>query len=94
MIVFCNDNRNKLDVESKIPPEPVTESNIYYITSSDHQESRTSHKNISAITFSDASPKNHRRKNAVQIATLQGLNAMIDLYERKEPEIFRKGQAN
>ena len=43
--------------------------------------------------------KNKRRKNpilnaALQVAATQGLNAMIDLYERVEPEILRKGQGN
>lgn len=40
---------------------------------------------------------NKRRKNsaiseAIKLASLQGFNAMIDLYDRKEPEILRKGQ--
>lgn len=30
-------------------------------------------------------------RNAVQLAALEGLNAMIKLYEVKEPEILRKG---
>lgn len=85
-------------------PEPLTESDIYYISSMDsnyeEQEARTNRKNISAIAKGDAAPsrvKNKKRKNstlneAVQVASLQGFNAMIDLYERKEPEILRKGQ--
>lgn len=41
--------------------------------------------------------KNQKRKNAaiseaVKLASIQGFNAMIDLYDRKEPEILRKGQ--
>jgi hypothetical protein len=42
--------------------------------------------------------KNHkRRKNsaisdAIKLASIQGFNAMIDLYDRREPEILRKGQ--
>lgn len=39
-----------------------------------------------------------RRKNsaiseAIKLASIQGFNAMIDLYDRKEPEILRKGQS-
>jgi hypothetical protein len=41
--------------------------------------------------------KNQKRKNsaiseAIKLASIQGFNAMIDLYDRKEPEILRKGQ--
>jgi hypothetical protein len=71
-------------------------------------ESRHSNKNISAIPDNGEDikgfklknkNKNKRRKNpilnaAVQVAATQGLNAMIDLYERVEPEILRKGQGN
>lgn len=52
-------------------------------------------KNISAI---DAVPrlknrgKNSTLREALRLASLQGLDAMIDLYEREEPEILKKGQ--
>lgn len=83
-------------------PEPLTESKIIYINSTlGVPEARTSLKNVSAISVKDATTartKNTKRKNstlneAIQVASLQGLNAMIDLYERKEPEILRKGQS-
>lgn len=77
-------------------PEPMSESNIYYINSLDDQDARTSVKNMSALRAVPSGTKN-RKKNttfneAVRVASLQGFNAMIDLYERKEPEILRKGQ--
>lgn len=86
------------------------DSDIYYIKPLDVDllESRHSNKNISAIPENEEDikgvglknkNKNKRRKNpilnaAVQVAATQGLNAMIDLYERLEPEILRKGQGN
>lgn len=86
------------------------DSDIYYIKplNVDLLESRHSNKNISAISDNGEDikgvglknkNKNKRRKNpilnaAVQVAATQGLNAMIDLYERVEPEILRKGQGN
>lgn len=81
-------------VETTDLPSPITASNIYYITRID-QEARMSLKNISAID--EASRLKNRGKNstlreALRVASLQGLDAMIDLYERKEPEILRKGQ--
>lgn len=72
-------------------------------------ESRQANKNISAIASdsdeaSESDTKGStklikRRKNsalnaALQKAAVQGLNAMLDLYERVEPEIIRKGQSN
>lgn len=94
-------------VETTELPEPITESKVFYISTlsvdlqSHDQEARTNRKNISAIVKGNASLtklKNKRRKNstlneAIQLASVQGLNAMIDLYERKEPEILRKGQS-
>lgn len=86
------------------------DSDIYYIKplNVDLLESRHSNKNISAISDNGEDikgvglknkNKNKRRKNpilnaALQVAATQGLNAMIDLYERVEPEILRKGQGN
>lgn len=85
-------NNNKFEAAEL--PEPSAESDIYYISVLEDQEARTSRNNVSAF---DARLKNKKRKNsllsaAVEAASLQGLNAMIDLYERKEPEILRKGQ--
>lgn len=81
-------------------PEPLDDSSVYYVGQFDDQEARVSRKNVTAaIQKGDAArTKNQKRKNstlsaAIQAASLQGLNAMIDLYERKEPEILRKGQA-
>jgi hypothetical protein len=87
-------------VETTDLPEPIrSESNVYYIAPLlEDQEARTSQTNISAIAVGKGEKlKNKRRKNstlneAIQLASLQGFNAMIDLYERKEPEILRKGQ--
>jgi hypothetical protein len=94
-VVGVNDSAETTDL-----PEPLTESNIYFVGPVDDQEERVSRKNItSAIGQGDAvRTKNQKRKNstfyeAIRVASLQGLNAMIDLYERKEPEILRKGQA-
>jgi len=80
----------------------VPESNIYYISpleAFDDQEARRTNKNISAIADDGGAlkNKNKKRKNsalneAVQVASLQGLAAMVDLYERQEPEILRKGR--
>lgn len=100
-------NESSEAIETTELPEPISESNVYYISTlpdysqSEDQEARTNRKNISAIVHGNASPaklKNKRRKNstlneAIQLASVQGLNAMIDLYERKEPEILRKGQS-
>lgn len=96
VIISCNENRQKRVFETTELPEPVIESNIYWISSMDHQESRTNDKPISAITLANvAKLKNERgRNNAIQIAAQQGLNSVMDLYLRKEPEILRKGQTN
>lgn len=88
-------------VETQELPEPIRDSSIYFISLIDDQEARTNRNNISAVELNSAAPsrlKNHRRKNstlgeAIRIASIQGLNAMIDLYERKEPEMLRKGQS-
>jgi hypothetical protein len=93
-------NESDAAIETTELPEPLTESSVYYVGQIDDQEARTSGRNITAaIGKGDAArTKNQKRKNstlneAIQVASLQGLNAMIDLYERKEPEILRKGQA-
>lgn len=82
-------------VETTDLPSPIMASNIYYISRLD-QEARMALKNISAI---DEAPRlKNRGKNAttfreaLRAASIQGFDAMIDLYERKEPEILRKGQ--
>ena len=90
ILVLGNDNQDEMTIKT---PEPKAEvkSNVYWIHPMNHQESRMSHTNI---TLADSTPtvfKNLRRKNAIQIAAFQGLHAMMDLYERKEPEILRKG---
>ena len=96
------DTMTQSELETTELPEPLTESSIYYISQLDaqhfdDQEARTSRKNISAAVADATKNKNQKRKNAalneaVRVASIQGLNAMIDLYERKEPEILRKGQ--
>lgn len=77
-------------------PGPMNESNIFYINSLDDQEARTSNKNVSALHKMPSRAKNRIKNStfndAVRAASLQGFKAMIDLYERKEPEILRKGQ--
>lgn len=73
-----------------------------------HQEERSNRQNFSLIATNNTNNatiypeariklKNQRRKNtaiseAIKLASIQGFNAMIDLYDRKEPEILRKGQ--
>lgn len=96
--VFSSNNitDSAFEVETTKLPEPNLESSIYYINSPfEDQEARTN-RNISA-NAKGAKLQNKKRKNsaideAIQLASIQGLNAMIDLYERKEPEILRKGQ--
>lgn len=90
-------SRDNNELETTELPEPLGESDIYYISAFVDQEGRTNRKNISAIDASRQRLKNKTRKNstlsaAIEAASLQGLHAMIDLYERKEPEILRKGQ--
>lgn len=76
-------------------PSPITASNIYYIARID-QEARMSLKNISAIDEAPRLKNSNKNKTslreALRVASIQGFDAMIDLYERKEPEILRKGQ--
>ncbi|CRL03887.1 CLUMA_CG017011, isoform A [Clunio marinus] len=84
-------------IETTDVPKPLIDSNIYYISVVDDQEARSSRKNVSASNVTASKLKNKKRKNssfneAIRIASLQGFNAMIDLYERKEPEILRKGE--
>lgn len=89
-------SRDNNELETTELPEPLGESDIYYISAFVDQEGRTNRKNISAIDASRQRLKNKSRKNstlnaAIETASLQGLHAMVDLYERKEPEILRKG---
>src|SRR5690349_5600908 len=78
-----------LVVETTELPGPMSdESNIYYISSFIDQEARSNLKNVSALHESSPLRLKNRRKNstfneAVRLASLQGFNAMIDLYERK-----------
>lgn len=95
-VVSLNDE-TEVVIETTDLPEPMRESKIFYISQSEYQEARTNRKNISAIAAAPARLKNRRKNStlneAIQMASRQGLNAMIDLYERKEPEILRKGQS-
>ena len=88
MRILCDDETNE-------------ESEIYYIRPMN--EARKTNKDISAlpeattITTILKKNKNKKRKNtalneAVKDAAQQGLNAMIDLFERKEPELIKKGK--
>lgn len=94
-VVSLNDETDAV-IETTDLPEG-RESKIFYISQSEYQEARTNRKNISAIAAAPARLKNRRKNStlneAIQMASRQGLNAMIDLYERKEPEILRKGQS-
>lgn len=94
------DNKSDASVETTELPGSSNMSSGHFFGQLFNQEAKTSRKNITAaIGKGDAArTKNQKRKNstlneAIQVASLQGLNAMIDLYERKEPEILRKGQA-
>ncbi|CAG9808741.1 unnamed protein product [Chironomus riparius] len=105
--ILCHNNEATTE-NASIEVESLHEddSEIYYIKPLhvDLLESRHSNKNISAIPDNGEDikglknkNKNKRRKNpilnaALQVAATQGLNAMIDLYERVEPEILRKGE--
>lgn len=94
--------RISCDDESDVD-ETSQESDIYYILPlNTNDDARNPNKDIAALpeattTASKKRNKNKKRKNtafneAVQTAALQGLNAMIELYEKKEPELLRKGQ--
>lgn len=84
--------------------ESSMESNIYYVLPlhEDDEARKAGNKNISALPEATKTKKQNKNKkkkkknsafnDAVQVATLQGLNAMIELYERKEPEMIKKGQ--
>lgn len=82
-------------VETTDLPSPIPASKVFYITRI-NQEARTSLKNISAIDEAPRLKNSHKNKTslreALRVASIQGFDAMIDLYERKEPEILRKGQ--
>ena len=106
--ILCHNEETTTEENASIEVESLREddSDIYYIKPLhvDLLESRHSNKNISAIPdkgedIKGLKNKNKRRKNpilnaAVQVAATQGLKAMIDLYDRVEPEILRKGQGN
>jgi hypothetical protein len=98
----ANDTRNSTeDVTTAEGKDDYDESNIYYIHAIDDDESEISlaehgRKSERNETVAKKRSKNKYRKNpglrqAVQDAAQKGLSAMIDLYERKEPEIYRKG---
>lgn len=78
-------------------PKPLTklESEIYYIsamdTMYDDQEGRRINKNISATSHRVKTKKPSALHEAVQVASLEGLAAMIDLYEHKEPDLYKRG---
>ena len=101
--VLCNVIYSSKNVTTPVElPQPLTkiESEIYYISAMDKfyedQEGRRINKNITAIESVATSHKNQTKKpstlhEAVQIASLEGLKAMIDLYEHKEPDLFKRG---
>lgn len=84
-------------IETTELPEPMmNQSNVFYISTLLDQEARAGSKNVSTLHALPFRLKNRRRNatftEAVRAASLEGFNAMIDLYERQEPEILRKGQ--
>jgi hypothetical protein len=89
------------DDEIELSSDEDDESNIYFVRPTEFMEPRRANKNISAIDDDKkklSKKKKKKNKNsafnaAIRAAAMQGLNAMIDLYERKEPEILRKGQS-
>lgn len=46
-------------------------------------------KNVSHLRLHK---KNSVLRNALQTATIQGIAAMVDLYEKREPEMYEKGE--
>ena len=78
-------------------PKPLTEieSEIHYISVMDNiyddQEGRNINKNISETSHRVKTKKPSALHEAVQVASLEGLAAMIDLYEHKEPDIYKRG---
>jgi hypothetical protein len=104
MSTLCDDVSSEKSDEID---ESSMESNIYYVLPlhDDDEARKAGNKNISAlpeaaaVTKTKKRNKNKKKKNknsafndAVQVAALEGLNAMIELYERKEPEMIKKGQ--
>lgn len=95
-----NSNSNE-DVTTTTEENDYDDSNVHYIHSIDDDDSSVSftehgRKNERNGTVAKKRSKNKYRKHpglrqAVKDAALQGLSAMIDLYERREPEIYKKG---
>lgn len=95
-LLFAGTYAERTFIESTELPQPINESKIYFVRREqqlDDQEARAKRKNITAAPArSKNRKKNSPLNEAIRAASLQGFNAMIDLYERKEPEILRKGQ--
>ena len=80
--------------EMQANPRPFAESDVFFISDISGQEelssrakgrNRTKHKN------KHGKRKNSAVREAVQVAAIQGLAAMIDLYEKKEPAMLKRG---
>lgn len=96
--VLCNvihTNTNETKPGELTKPLTKTESEIYYISAMDSmyddQEGRKINKNISTTSNRVKTKKPSALHEAVQVASLEGLAAMIDLYEHKEPDLYKRG---
>lgn len=92
-----NSTEAVLDETTRSTSSEFDESSIVYISSAkDEVEDmsilgRNNIKNSTNVKSKSKNNKKNAMREAVQVAALQGLDAMIDLYERKEPEIYKKG---
>lgn len=98
-----NTTESEIENSKIVNEEPVTEnreiedSSVIYISPVDDKidsavlENSSTH-NVTSLRKRNKNKKKSAMRQAVQVAALSGLSAMIDLYERKEPEIYKKGE--
>lgn len=75
-------------------PRPIVESDVFFISDvSENEEmsSRAKGRNRTRHRIKNNKRKQSAVREAVQVAAIQGLAAMIDLYEKKEPEMLKRG---
>lgn len=98
-----NTTESEIENSKIVNEEPVTEnreiedSSVIYISPVDDKIDSTvlensSTQNVTSLRKRNKNKKKSAMRQAVQVAALSGLSAMIDLYERKEPEIYKKGE--
>lgn len=98
-----NTTESEIENSKIVNEEPVTEnreiedSSVIYISPVDDKIDsavleNSSTQNVTSLRKRNKNKKKSAMRQAVQVAALSGLSAMIDLYERKEPEIYKKGE--